>query len=803
MIDRILGDLRVVELSGVSTLFCGKLFADLGAEVTKVEPPGGDPARKLPPLVPCEGGELSMSWVSYDIGKHHRELDLESERGRTQLIAMLAEADLLLHDMPAARAESLGLGWKSLHDRYPRLIVAAITPFGSTGPYADRASSDLVQVAMSGYLHMTGPGDGRPMKPSAPLQSYLHASNHAFAAALLALRHRDHTGEGSFIDQSARETGTWMLTHTYQHWDMLKVNLKRQGQNRDMGSKKRLRSVFHCADGFVVWMFATGHVGSRGLAALVKWMQRDGMAPAWLTAIDWANTDLLAGDPDLSTNLEAEFAAFLLTKTGEELLEFAISSGLMMAPANTVADVGVDAQLLARESWRTVRHPQLGQIRVPGPPVRMRGIRWEPREEPAMATTSTPRAKAGADDGSKLPLSGVRVLDFGSTLAAPTAARLMADFGADVIKIESHVHPDTLRVGTPYIGGMPGVDRSGYFAAYNAGKRSFSLNLQSEGAHAIVRALVEKSDVLVENFAPGVMTRLGLTPERLWEWNPQLIIASHALQGQTGPRSRHRGYGQIASGMTGWYDLTGESGGEPLGPYSAYTDFLSWPLLFSSILLGLKARDESGEGQHIDHAQVESSLHFLAPLLLHADLTGHMATRQGNHEDHLAPNNAYLCAGDDDRWVAFSVASDDQWQALCTALDAPALAGDGRFASHARRKANESELDAALDVLAARIDAEELVTRLQAAGVAVGTVARGSDLFADPQLGARGFFTRLTHPELGDHAVLTPSFRISGVDSGPHRGAPCLGEHTFEIASDLLGLDGETIGDLVARGILQ
>ena len=734
MIERLLGDLRVVELPGPATLFAGKCFADLGADVLKIEPPGGDPARRLPPLVTLESDSapLSTTWLSYDIGKRHEEIALESDAGRTRVLELASTADFLLHGYTARQAAALGLDSASLRANNPGLIEVAITPFGSDGPYADNPASDLVQLAMSGYMHMTGEANGRPLRPSAPMQTYLHGSNHAFAASLLALRHRDQTGEGTVIDQSIRNTGLWMLTHTYQHWDMLRINLKRQGQNRDMGAKKRLRSVFRCKDGFAVWMFATGHIGSRGLQALVRWMDEHAMAPSWLTTIDWESTDLLAGDPELSDRLEAAFSAFLLTRTQAELLDFAISSGLMMAPANNVAGVLDDIQLEARDSWRTIDLPGVGPTRVPGSPVRVRDVRWEPRTEAPGDPTERLAKDAPSVPAASLPLSGIRVLDFGSTLAAPTAARHMADFGAEVIKVESNSHPDTLRVGTPYVGGVPGIDRSAYFAAYSAGKKSFALNLQSPGAKDVVRRLVEQSDILVENFAPGVMTRLGLTPEQLHAWNPRLIIASHALQGQTGPRSRHRGYGQIASGMTGWYDLTGEADGEPLGPYSAYTDFLSWPILFSAMLLALRARDLTGEGQYIDHAQVESSLHFLAPLLLQAEMTGHAASRQGNREDHLAPNNTYKCAGDDDRWLAVSVEGDAAWAAFVAALEAPDLASDARFATHALRKKHEAELDDAVGSLLGAREVNEILPRLHTAGIPAGMVARGEDLFSDP-----------------------------------------------------------------------
>ncbi|HEY8489890.1 MAG TPA: CoA transferase [Dehalococcoidia bacterium] len=401
-----------------------------------------------------------------------------------------------------------------------------------------------------------------------------------------------------------------------------------------------------------------------------------------------------------------------------------------------------------------------------------------------------------------LPLAGLRVLDFGTTVAGPSAARHLADFGAQVIKIESQVHPDTLRVGTPYAGGVRGLNRSGYFAAYNAGKLSLALNLQKPEAREIVRRLVERSDVLLETFVPGVMARWGLTYQQVSAWNPRIIMASHSLQGQWGPHARHRGYGQIASAMSGWYDLTGLEGGEPLGPYSAYTDFVSWPFLLTAILVALEVRDATGRGQYIDHAQLETSLHFLAPLLLDLQLTGRMATRRGNREDYAAPNNVYPCRGDD-RWIAVTVTDDGEWAALCRALGHPEAAADPRFATFEARKAHEAELDALIAAWTAEEEPFALAERLQAAGVAAGVVARAEDLFQDPQLAHRGFFRRLPHPEIGEHAVLTQTFRIEGVAAGPARAAPLLGEHTHEVCREVLGMTDEEIAAYAAAGVFE
>jgi len=401
-----------------------------------------------------------------------------------------------------------------------------------------------------------------------------------------------------------------------------------------------------------------------------------------------------------------------------------------------------------------------------------------------------------------LPLAGLRVIDLSTTVAAPSAARHLADFGAQVIKVESQVHPDTLRAATPYAGGVAGVNRSGYFSAYNAGKLSLQLNMQKPASRQVMRRLIERSDILIEAFVPGVIERWGLGYEQVSAWNPRLIMASHCLQGQTGPHAKHRGYGQIASAMSGWYDLTGLEGGEPLGPYSAYTDFICWPYLLAAILIALEEREITGRGQYIDHAQLETSIHFLAPLLLDLQLNGHLATRRGNREDYAAPNNVYRCAGDD-RWIAVTAASDAEWQALCAALGHAEAAADPRFATHDARKAHEPQLDALIAGWTADMEPFALAERLQAAGVPAGVVARAQDLFEDPQLQHRQFFRRLDHAELGNHAVLTQSFRIEGMQPGPWQPAPLFGEHTHAILSDMLDLSDDAIAQLAAQGCFE
>jgi crotonobetainyl-CoA:carnitine CoA-transferase CaiB-like acyl-CoA transferase len=855
-VERHLGHYRVLEMPGVAPLMAGKAFADLGADVIMVEPPGGDPARRLPPLLEREDNDsVSLIWTALDIGKRHVVADLATEGGRAVVRSLAAEADVLIEAFMPGELDRMGLTRDVLRQANPRLVITSLSHFGQDGPYAGWYGSDLLNFAMSCYLHMTGPADGPPIKPSVPFQTYYHAAMQAVVGTLIALRQRAITGKGTDVDQAGREVGLWMLTHTYQYWDMQQRNLRRLGASRDMGAFRRLRMIYACKDGQLVWMASTGHIGGASFQALVDWMHSEGMAPAWLRAIDWFKFDYVEQGPEMIDRLEAAFTAFFLTKTKAEMLDWSLAHRLMLAPLQNLREVLDDPQLAARQSWRSMSIAGMQKaVRIPGSPVRMSGALWEPRtgttelalapkwlesgpsgeaagfilqaSSPASATVAAPGSTSpsiplsfvAAQDrrpaereahplGSQypkgqLPLSGIRIIDFSTTLAGPIATRHLADFGAEVIRVESEAHPDTLRVGTPYVDNKPGVNRSGYFGAYNAGKKSIALNMQKPESREIVRRLLQHADVLLEAYVPGVMDRWGLGWKDVQPLNPRLIMASHCLQGQWGPRASHRGYGQIAAAMTGWYSMTGLPGYEAVGPYSAYTDFVCWPFLATSLLVALEVREQTGRGQYIDHAHVDTSIHFVAPLLLDLQVNGRLADRRGNWDDYAAPNNAYLCAGDD-RWLAMTVTSDGQWAAACKVFGHPDAAQDPRFATHAARKAHEVELDALVATWTREANDMELTTRLQAAGIAAGPVERASDLFADPQLAHRRFFRRLQHAELGDHAVLTPTFHIAGVEPGPFTAAPLLGEHTFEVCSEILGMTGEEIAEYAALGVFE
>jgi crotonobetainyl-CoA:carnitine CoA-transferase CaiB-like acyl-CoA transferase len=336
------------------------MLADLGADVC-VPAPAGDDA------VDERAADVAAYDSVFGIGKRQAPAGA-CDPGTADII--------LCGDL----AEVTGLvDVDSWIEQHPRSIVVSVTPFGATGPFRNRPSSDLVNIAMSGYLHMTGREDGPPLKSSAPFLSWRHACNHALAGVLLAIRHRRQTGRGTHVDVAARETGLWMLTHTYQYWDMQHINLARKGSARDVGrAGASVPSVYACKDGVIVWVVLGGRLAQGSLDKLVDWMASEGMAPDWLRAVNWMTLDLSALESVEA--FVAPFAAFFRTKTADELLARAIRDGFMLAPAYQMEKLLDDPQLEARGAW-ALAVVDGTEVRVPAAPGRFDGFAWGPRAE--------------------------------------------------------------------------------------------------------------------------------------------------------------------------------------------------------------------------------------------------------------------------------------------------------------------------------------------------------------------------------------------------------------------------------------
>ena len=815
---------RVLDLTDEKGWICGKIFADLGADVIKVEPPGGDPARRKGPFCGDDPDpEKSLFWMAYNSGKRGITLNISDPEDQKELKALIETTDFLIESFSPGKMKRLGLDYPSLERINPGLIMASITPFGQTGPRAHWKGPDIVPWAMSGYMWMTGEAERAPLRISQPPQTYLHAGAMAAVGCLMALHHRRRTLLGQHVDIAAQQCPSWMLTNTYAYWDLLQKNLSRAGVLRHFG-ESHIRTLWKALDGHISFMFSGGVIGAKGQKRVVELMDKDGMAENWLKAIAWDEIDAFSSndsEKELDRITDA-FSRFFETKTKAQLFEEAVSGGIMLAPVNTVAEIAEHPQLKARDFWVSLEHPNLGKsIRFPGPPVKMSVTPWrieapaprigehnckllsgeKPRRQPYEVKSESGKLEESQLAGIR-PLDGLKVLDLTNTVLGPTTTRYLSDHGATVIKVETMTRPETTRIASPFAGGEPDVNQSGYFATHNAGKLSVTLNMKTPGSESIMKRLIRWSDLLIESFAPGVMARWGLSYHDVKKLNPSIIMASTCLEGQTGPYSAHRGYGQSVSAMAGWFETTGWPDGEPIGPYSAYSDFIDWGYLLTSILTALDYRRRTGEGQYIDQSQLESALHFLAPAILDYECNHRVAMRMGNRDPYAAPHGAYRCSGED-RWCVIAVTTEEEWNAFCRIIGKPAWTAKDRFRTLSGRKEHEDELDRHVEAWTKTHRAEEVMEKLQTGGVPAGVVQNAEDLFQDPQLKHRGHFAPLDHPEMGRYQIATSAFHLSRCANTPRSPAPLMGQHNEQVLKDFLGMDDDEVADLIEQGVLE
>jgi benzylsuccinate CoA-transferase BbsF subunit len=394
------------------------------------------------------------------------------------------------------------------------------------------------------------------------------------------------------------------------------------------------------------------------------------------------------------------------------------------------------------------------------------------------------------------------VLEFGGGAAGPVATRYFADHGATVIRVESRQRPDFLRTLRLTPGTPGGLDGSHHFAVLNANKLSVALNLSRPEGVALARRLALRVDAVAENFAPGAMARWGLDYASLVGERPDLVMISTCLNGQTGPERHYPGFGGQGSALAGFNHLTGWPDREPVGPFGTITDSLS--PRFAALLLAaaLLHRQKTGEGQHIDLAQVEGGVVCLSEFVLAWTANEDDLARIGNRARHAAPHGVFPCAGQD-RWIAIAVHDDEDWRRLVAAMDAPAWATDPSLAGTAGRLARVDAIEDALADWTRPHDARALADRLQAAGVDAAAVADFADLHDDPQLAHRAHFRPVEHAVLGAHPAETHAIRFSAMAPRIDHPAPRLGEHTEQVLRDLLGLPAGEIARLRDDGVLE
>jgi benzylsuccinate CoA-transferase BbsF subunit len=403
----------------------------------------------------------------------------------------------------------------------------------------------------------------------------------------------------------------------------------------------------------------------------------------------------------------------------------------------------------------------------------------------------------------KCVLQGVKILDFSWYVAGPMATRFLANHGATVIKVESEGNLEEVRTSPPFRDGIAGVNRSVGFATINADKFGVVLNLRRPRAMEVINKLVAWADVVVEAFSVGTTNKLGIHYEQLRKIKPDIIMVSHTGQGQTGPFASQPLWGFQGQAISGITELVGWPDRKPVGTPTPYPDYPAAWVTAIAIMAALEYRRRTGKGQHIDVSQLEATLPVLWPALLDYSVNKRIWTRQGNESVRAAPHGAYRCHGED-RWCAIAVFTDSEWRAFCKVICEPEWTKESRFASFPARKRNEDELNKLVEEWTINFTAEEVMSKMQSAGIAAGVVESAKDLVDhDTQLKHRYHFRMVSHPEIGEFIAGAPPFRLSKTSCEIHRGGPCLGEHTEYVCTKILGMSDEEFIGLYNEGVFS
>ena len=400
-------------------------------------------------------------------------------------------------------------------------------------------------------------------------------------------------------------------------------------------------------------------------------------------------------------------------------------------------------------------------------------------------------------------LKGIRFVDLTWAGAGPFSTKIFSDFGAEVIKVESRSRPDPVRVGGPFRDKVAGINRSGYFASRNTGKRSLAMNLKNPASREHLFTLIREADVISNNFGPGAMDRLGLGYEAIKEVKPDIIYLAMPMYGENGPLANLTGVGMTISAVTGLMWQTGYQGEEPLGPGTHFPDHAANPYHAAfAVIAALRHRRATGRGLKIDLSQVESTINCMGLPVLEYLATGVERERLGNRSPFHAPHNIFRCAGADE-WCAIAVLSDAQWQSLCAVIGDLALAADPALSTAEGRLAAVDRVESAISAWTAGHDPTEVMLALQAKGVPAGVVASSRYLMEqDEQLAHRGYWQTVDHPEIGESRFTSPPFILDGERVALKR-PPLLGEHNEEVLAGILGYSAERVQALRAEGVLE
>jgi crotonobetainyl-CoA:carnitine CoA-transferase CaiB-like acyl-CoA transferase len=778
-----LAGLRVVEFAtDIAGPYATKVLADAGADVVKVEHPGGgDPMRRwtssgveLPP------GEDGVLFRFLNTSKRSVAVAWDEESGRARLRELVAGADVVVESI----GPEAGIDWDTMAAANPRAPLVSVSWFGRTGPWRDRPATEFTVQAWSGATAIRGTVEHSPIAAGGRLGEWL-AGGYAAIGALAAVTSARRTGRGQHVDLSVLE----VLHLAMAPFATVVASF---GGNAVLSNRTvEIPSIEPAADGYV------------GFCTITNQQWRD-----FLVLIERGE---LADDAELAHyftrnerrhEVYAMIHAWTRRHSVAETIERATLLRIPVVPIGNGETVTGFEQFRERGVYQPA--PE-GDVVQPRPPYRLqRGSLCPWTRAPRLgehSVSSPTTATPGSGDGVALPFAGLRVLDFTMFWAGPFVGHFLATLGADVIKVESIQRPDGIRFASTQ---QPTAERwwewCGMLHGMNVGKRGITLDLSRPRGIELARALIARSDVVVENFSPRVLDNLGLRYDDLAAQNPRLVMVRMPAFGLDGPWRDRTGFAQTMEQISGMAWVTGFADGPPVIPRGP-CDPLAGMHAVLALLVALEHRRLTGEGQLVESTMVEAALNATADQVLERQAYGRLVGRHGNRGPVAVPQNLYPCRGTE-QWIAIAVATDAQWSALVGALGRPSWATDARLATRTGRLNEQDAIDEVLATACRGEDRDALVERLLAAGVPAAPVIHPSELTRNPQVRARGFLEAVAHPVTGVHELPGLPMRFSGRDRWYHTPAPTLGEHTATVLRDLLGLDDDAIAALRVERII-